>query len=320
MAKLTGWEKDTSPFHKGEQELQARLGLAERQEKMARIMMRPFMPDQHREFFGGLPFMIIGNIDDQDNPWASVVFGREGFIQTPTDRQMRIEAAAVMGDPLAGNIGPQRPVSLLGIEPATRRRNRMNGVTAASDDPAIMIDVVQSFGNCPKYIQTRQMHFARDPRAKLQTAIDPFTDISEDLKTFIRKADTFFVASYNPHDDIYDTGGVDINHRGGKPGFVHIDGNVLTIPDYAGNNLFNSLGNFLVHPKGGLLFIDFETGDIIQMSGHVKLHWDMNDKLELATMPGAQRAWSFTLEHGHVLRNACPLRGKFGEYSPYLPD
>jgi len=318
MAKLTGWEKDTSPFHKGERELQGRLGLAERHEKMARIMMRPAMPDQHREFFSQLPFMIIGSVDENNWPWASIVFGHEGFVQTPTERKMLINALPVTGDPLASNIHPARPVSLLGIEPATRRRNRMNGVTAASNTPGIMIDVVQSFGNCPKYIQTRDMTFSRDPGAKILTGVETFSAISGPIKDVIAKADTFFVASHNPDDDIYDTGGVDVNHRGGKPGFITINGNKLTIPDYAGNNLFNSLGNFLVYPKGGLLFIDFDSGDIIQMIGHVELLWDMTE--DIAAMPGAQRAWTFTLERGHILKNACPLRGKFGEYSPYLPD
>jgi len=317
MAKLPGWHKETSPFHDGERRLQDRLGLAERQDKIGQRIMRPFMPDQHRDFFAQLPFMIIASLDAKAWPWASILFGHAGFVDTPNDRQMHIKAKPLSGDPLARNITAEKPVSLLGIELPTRRRNRMNGVMAASaKDGELFIDVVQSFGNCPKYIQTRNMHFTREPSETVDIETITFHSLTEELRSFITEADTFFVASHNPKDDIRDTGGMDVNHRGGKPGFIHIKDNVLTIPDYAGNNLFNSLGNFLINPKAGLLFIDFETGDIIQMVGHAEILWEMTPKI--AAMPNAQRAWTFTVDHGHILKAACPLRWDFGEYSPYL--
>jgi len=316
MAKLPGWHKETSPFHDGERALQNRLGLAERQEEIGQRIMRPFMPDQHRDFFAQLPFMIIASLDAKGWPWASILFGPIGFVQTPNDRQMHIQAQPLSGDPLAGNITAEKPVSLLGIELPTRRRNRMNGVMTEHAGDGLLIDVVQSFGNCPKYIQTRDMSFTREPSDPVDIKMIAFDKLTDELRSFIAKTDTFFVASYNPKDDIRDTGGMDVNHRGGKPGFIHIKDNTLTIPDYAGNNLFNSLGNFLMNPKAGLLFIDFETGDIIQMVGHAEVLWEMTP--EIAAMPNAKRAWTFKVDHGHILKAACPLRWEFGEYSSYL--
>ncbi|XLM22644.1 pyridoxamine 5'-phosphate oxidase family protein, partial [Chromobacterium piscinae] len=61
------------------------------------------------------------------------------------------------------------------------------------------------------------------------------------------------------------------SHRGGKPGFVKIDGDTLTIPDFAGNGYFNTLGNLLRHPRAGLLFIDFSSGDTLQLAGRAEV-------------------------------------------------
>ena len=61
--------------------------------------------------------------------------------------------------------------------------------------------------------------------------------------------------------------GADISHRGGRPGFVRVDGDVLTIPDFRGNRYFNTLGNLIAEPRASLLFVDFETGDLLQLQG-----------------------------------------------------
>ena len=42
---------------------------------------------------------------------------------------------------------------------------------------------------------------------------------------------------------------------------------MLTIPDFAGNLYFNTLGNILLNPRCGLVFIDFENGDVLQIAG-----------------------------------------------------
>ena len=43
---------------------------------------------------------------------------------------------------------------------------------------------------------------------------------------------------------------MDISHRGGRPGFVRVDGDVLTIPDFRGNRYFNTLSNLLLEQRG----------------------------------------------------------------------
>ena len=315
MTELAGWGKDTSPFHEGEQFMQARYGLKEQQESIGKRLMRPYMPDQHREFFEQLPFAIIGSVDDDEQPWASIIFGSSGFISTPNEKTLSFDTLLFDDDPLKGNISTGKPLSLLGIELPTRRRNRVNMTATTSNERGFSASVVHSFGNCPKYIQTRDIEFHRDPYAEQSSLdVEHFNDLPTDISNIIGASDTFFVASHNHKDDQNDTGGVDVNHRGGQKGFVKVEGNVLTIPDYSGNYLFNTLGNFLINPKAGLLFIDFESGDIIYLTGSTEILWE--DHPEVEAFKGADRGWRFTLKKGIRLKKAAPMRGHFGEFSP----
>ena len=301
----TGWNRETSPFHRGEHELQNRSGIRDQQEKIGRQILRPSMPEQHQNFFNQLPFVIAGSVDKQGWPWASMLSGNPGFLEAPNSQTLTLNAGRVSSDPFWNNSQTDSPIGLLGIELPTRRRNRVNGVISKTGYLTTM-DVVQSFGNCPQYINTRDLKQVRDPQIATDIEVEKFTEIDEDLKNFIEKADTFFVASHNNQDDIRDTGGIDVSHRGGKPGFIKVEGNSLTIPDYIGNFAYNTLGNFVVNPKAGLLFIDFSTGDIVQLTGRVDLLWDGNEEIE--AFRGAERAWKFHLNHGHILKSASPYR------------
>lgn len=310
--KQTGWDRETSPFHSGEQELQDRVGLKEQQELLARQLLRPSIPEQHRQFFADLPFVIAGSVDTEGWPWASMLSGMPGFMSTPTEKRIQLIGGRIDTDPFWSNAKPGQPVGFLGIELHSRRRNRVNGVINDIDN-GIHVDVVQSFGNCPQYIHSRELEQLHDPQALQSPELTRFTQLDDTIIAQITNADTFFVASYNPSDDVNDTGGVDVSHRGGRPGFVKVDGNTLTIPDYIGNFLFQTFGNFLKYPKAGLLFIDFSTGDIIQLTGTVDLLWDGSPELD--GFRGAERGWQFHLDHGHVLKGASAYRWRLNELS-----
>ena len=311
---LPGWDRETSPFHAGELELQTRLGRKERLDPIARKIFRPFMPEQHRTFFSELPFIVAGSVDQQGRPWASILFGEPGFVSSPDNKSLQIETTVLDVDPFFQNAANGAPIGFVGLELPTRRRNRVNGLSKGFDGKVLGIEVTQSFGNCPQYIHTRDLEFVRNPRDNTQIARETFTTFRASHIELISQADTFFVASYNPQDDARDTGGVDVNHRGGKPGFIRVDGNTLTIPDFIGNFIFNTFGNFLVNPKAGLLFIDFDTGDLMQLTGTVELNWDATE--DIKAFKGAERSWTFTLDSGHVLKAASPLQFRDGEMSP----
>ena len=317
---------NSSPFHKGEQEIQKKLGVRESMEKFGRKVIRGYLPEQHREFYHQLPFIFVGHTDQDGWPWASVVVGGEGFITSRDNTQLEVNILPLDGDPLHQTIEAKGSrIGVLGMEPQSRRRNRLTGAINTVDNSGFTLDIQQTFGNCPQYIQTRDMEFIDSNRSGHSRTT--FDTLDERARQLISRSDTFFVASSAakpkaessakpssenvPTDESY---GADISHRGGQQGFVKVDDDgVLTIPDYHGNNHYNTLGNFHLNPKAGLLFIDFESRDILMITGRVEILWD-DPKQHL--YEGAQRFWTFTLDHGIWLNQAFPMHTRFGEYSP----
>jgi len=171
------------------------------------------------------------------------------------------------------------------------------------------VEVTQSFGNCPQYIQTRTISAdGRPGEGEPNVTVDGLDDHARWL---IGASDTFFVASRS-RVEAGRTGGLDVSHRGGKPGFVRVEHNTLSIPDFKGNRFFNTLGNFLGDIRAGLLFIDFETGDLLQMIGTVSIDWD-----PAAALPaGAQRFWRVAIARSWWRRGAIPFVWNFGDYAP----
>lgn len=315
MLDTSSSTSDASPFHAGEQALQTRVGRREMMETFGRQAMRPFMPDQHREFFSQLPFLVIGAVDDDGWPWASLLPGKPGFASTPTDTELTLKTQATPGDPIGPAIRQGAPVGLLGIEMHTRRRNRLNGRVSERGYAEFSVRVDQSFGNCPQYIQHRDVQFVREPcQTGTSGKVDRFSQFDARAQNLISQADVFFVSSYVQAHDNPAIEGVDVSHRGGRPGFVKLDGNALTVPDFPGNYLFNTLGNFLLNPKAGLVFVDFTTGDLLTLTGTVELLDETHE--DVTVFQGAQRGWRFTLDHGHWLDGALPFRSTLGEFSP----
>lgn len=308
-----------APFHAGERALQTLAGSREVMAAAGSRVIRDFMPDQHRDFFAQLPFLVVGSMDAQLQPWASVLAAPPGFAHSPDPTHLRIDALPAADDPLAAQLVKGASLGLLGIQPHTRRRNRMNGEVEAIDAAGFMVEVQQSFGNCPKYIQAREPLFAAGQTAAPAQRLEGLDDAARAL---IVRADTFFIASAFPQQaadgDEADPAaqGVDVSHRGGLPGFVRVGGDgVLTVPDFTGNRFFNTLGNLSVHPRAGLLFIDFENGELLHLTATAEIVWDGP---EVAAFEGAERLLRLRVEQ--VLRRpgALPLRWGGAEVSPHL--
>ncbi|MFK8184447.1 MAG: pyridoxamine 5'-phosphate oxidase family protein, partial [Phormidesmis sp.] len=300
---IPGWQQDDSPFHPGERAIQARLGHRERIEMMGRRMLRDFLPEQHRAFYAQLTYFLVGTVDADGHLWASILVGEPGFISTPDDRTLSIAAQPLSGDPLADTLTVGREIGFLGIELHTRRRNRVNGVVSALSPNGFEVQVHQTFGNCPKYIQAREF----DLKSFTPTETKPshlLTALGEKEKDAIAAADTFFIATAYLDDAAGVARGVDVSHRGGKPGFVRIDGNTLTVPDFAGNNIYNTFGNLELNPHAGLLFINFETGDLLYLTGSAEVIWDGP---EISRYEGAERLLKFQIERGVSVEKSLPL-------------
>ncbi|NWL19815.1 2Fe-2S iron-sulfur cluster-binding protein [Pseudomonas umsongensis] len=298
---------DHSPWHAGEKELQAHIGVSERMDVLGRRVIRDQMPDQHRTFYQQLPFMLYGAVDADGRPWASVLEGEPGFVHSPEPRLLRFSSLPAVDDP--AQLSPDAAIGLLGIELHTRRRNRINGHIGAMTTSGFAVTVDQSYGNCPQYIQLRQ--FRSVPLADPATRpAQQFNELDDAAKAMIAEADTFFVASYVDVDGVRT---VDVSHRGGQSGFVRVEGNCLTIPDFAGNLFFNTLGNLRVNPKAGLLFIDFNSGDLLQLSGRTEI---ILEGPQVEAFQGAERLWMFHVEHVVRRPAALGLRWRFDGVSP----
>lgn len=280
----------TKPWHHGEASLHARLGIGERMDELGSRVIRDYMPDQHREFFAQLPFVVVGSVDAGGRTWASVLAGAPGFVGSPDARTLTIAARPDPRDPAGEGLAVGDAIGLLGIELHTRRRNRMNGAITAVDEAGLHVAVEQSFGNCPKYIHPRAL-VERPPLA--DTSVSAFVGLDARARATIAAADTLFVAS---HVEIGGRRQVDVSHRGGPPGFVRIDdAGTLTIPDYVGNRFFNTLGNIAVQPRVGLVFVEFATGSLLQLTGEAELLLEGDPRLATLALgehePAPERAW-----------------------------
>ncbi|TQK07251.1 pyridoxamine 5'-phosphate oxidase family protein [Herbaspirillum sp. SJZ107] len=302
-----------SRFHAGELQVQARAGVPAEYAQRASAAIRDHMPDQHRQFFGQLPLFFLGALDADGQPWATVLAGTPGFISAPDARTLRIVGGPLPGDPLQGQLLPGRRVGGLGLVPATRRRNRVNGVIDTVDGGVVTVAVEQSFGNCPQYIQQRTPRAVTPPAAPLVVRAAALDE--RDL-ALIRRADTLFIASANPDAQAAAQAdgarGVDVSHRGGRPGFVHAAaGGILLVPDFAGNSFFNTLGNLAVYPRAGLLFVDVDSGDLLHLAVEGEIVWD-GPLVE--AFEGAERL--LRLQVREVVRNVGALPLRWSEAQP----
>lgn len=341
---IQGWTADASPFHTGEREIQTRLGVRDKMETIGRRFIRQYMPDQHRQFYQQLPFLILGSLDDQERPWASVVTGEPDFIHSPDEVTLVVNACPLPGDPLNDNLHEGSELGLLGIDLATRRRNRMNGRVSAltrrgtgaiapippipsialnlPDPPNLLsgftITVTQSFGNCPQFIQKRQLHWLPERLAATHLKPQRYKQFTPSMGELVTQADAFFIAtSYCDRTQPERVNqGVDVSHRGGKPGFVRLDNErTFTFPDFAGNNFYNTIGNLSLNPKVGVLFIDFEQGHLLTITGHAEIIWD---QAAVAAYSGAERLVRITVDEMVYLPEILPFRWQFEDYSPSL--
>jgi len=288
-------------FHEGEQAVQQRAGVTEQAAKVGRSV-QTILPPGVNEYLGELPFVIVASVDAAGQPWASIVTGAPGFITGPYPNCVTITSLPMTGDPLREHLRDGVPLGLLAIDLRTRSRLRVNGHAEGVDDTSFNVRVREAFGNCRKYIQKREVTY--ENRAANDREVDPVVSdrLSTGQRQWIAQADTFFIASSHQQ------AGVDASHRGGMPGFVHVlDDTRITWRDYPGNNMFQTLGNLAIDPRAGLLFVDFDTGATLQLTGRATIEWNPTRRV------------TFTIQR--VLdRPALPgLIATGCEYSPHNP-
>jgi hypothetical protein len=300
--------------------VQTRAGVLEAARHVGGVI-RPEIPEQARSFLAGQQLAVMGTVDARGRPWASLLTGERGFVRATGPRTLYL-GAHPEDDPLAGTLaaahaaGTPVDAGVVVIDLATRRRLRVNGAAETAADGGIILQVRHAFWICPKYIQARvvEPHPPADPP---EEGPPPSwrSGLTDAQRAWIARADTFFIATAHP------TAGADASHRGGEPGFVQLSrnaagGDVLVFPDYPGNNMFNTFGNLAIDPAAGLLFIDFDSGATLQLTGTAQVLWERE---EFAAFPGARRAVSFRVAEALESPQGTRLRWRLIQRSPFNP-
>ncbi len=295
-------------YHDGEIAIQARVGVQTEASRIANILT-PFISDTVRDLLQLQSMIIVSTIDAQNSIWVSLLTGEPGFIRAIDTTTLEIAASPRPGDPLSENLQPGSPVGMIVIDTLSRKRVRANGFITLSSSGHLRVRTEQVYFNCPRYIQRRTITTAH---SREEPSIYRTGRLTERQQAWIRSADTFFIGSAHAE------GGADASHRGGRPGFVHIIGeDLLLFPDYSGNMMFQTLGNLAIDPRAGLLFIDFERGGTLQLTGKASIIWD--EKI-IASLPGAQRLLLFEIARVVEINQASSIHGDLLGYSPFLPS
>lgn len=302
-------------YHDGEMAVQEQAGVRDFAARLSQ-MIRPFMPEQHRGFFEMLPFVVVGLVDDQGRPWSTLSVGDPGFIQSPDDVTLNVAGVPLLAGELGLQTSDNAKIGLLGIELPTRRRNRMNGVISSAGHNGFCVHVEQSFGNCPQYIQTRTIKPGTRDTSKPTPVIERGSVLAAEASALVKQSDTFFISSRTSTFSGNPSTGIDASHRGGRPGFVTVsEHGVLSFPDFSGNRIFNTLGNIVDDGRVGMTFADFDTGDLLLLTGRAEIVWD-GERLE--GFDGAQRLVDVQVDEMVHARAVLPLAGSLIEQSPKL--
>jgi predicted pyridoxine 5'-phosphate oxidase superfamily flavin-nucleotide-binding protein len=260
-------QQSTTGYHEGELLVQQRAGVRVKARRLVRLLDHADLTGGVAGFLDERTLAVLTARDRVGTLWISPLTGPTGFLEVTSPTRLGIAAAPAVGDPLS-RLPSGQSVGLVTIDLATRRRLRINGHVVFAGPSGLIVDVEQAYGNCPQFIQQRQLSVP----ATLQEPLAP-TDprpVSDHLEPAdiaqIGEADTFFLGTTHPDR------GNDASHRGGPPGFVRVeDERSLWWPDYPGNNMFNSLGNIAVDPVAALLFVDFTTGRTLHLTGRATL-------------------------------------------------
>lgn len=252
-------------YHQGELQVQRRAGVSELAGRVGRIIGST-IPAAAAQFLAAREFLVAATIDASGDVWASLLTGPRGFAQAIAENVIRIDAA---GEQVRRDLASHGDLGLLAIDFANRRRMRANGTATAvvdADGDAIVLTTREVYSNCPQYIRDASPLRVRPGVAAEGSAL------TLEQRALIETAERFFIASAHPES------GADASHRGGDPGFVRATATSVSWPDYPGNNMFNTLGNLAVNPRCGLLFVDFDEGRTLQITGEARIVWDGTER------------------------------------------
>lgn len=322
---------EASEWHEGEKAIHKRAHLNFREDNPTSPFLTPWAAYQVSRW----PLMAIGTLDENDRPWCTVW----GTGEPPLSQQVAQSVIAIKSnvdatfDPVVEAIwkgkddgeivreeGKGRLVSGLSINLEERGRVKLAGRLIAgaltadegskrqgnegkSGSIQLVAKIDQSLGNCPKYLN-KKIITSSTPEPVL---LSDSPHLTQQALNLIERADMFFVASAHEHEDM------DANHRGGPQGFIRVEqpqdpeeASTLVWPEYSGNNLYQTLGNLEATPRAGLVIPDFETGDVLYLTGNTKTLVGAEASRVIAK---SNLAVSVKITAARLVQNGLPFRG-----------
>jgi uncharacterized protein len=300
MTAHLGHAPSTGPWHRGERAVQERLGEAPLADRLGH-MLQCDVPAAGAGFLRRQPWLLLAApLDDGDGTvWPSLVSGRPGFLDVPRPDLVTAAATPAAADPLAGAVRAGGPAGALALEPESRRRLRANGRFEARPGSGLAIRTEQVLANCPKYIQRRRLDPGWLPAPPEVVATG--TALTADQRAWVGSADTAFLATAAAD------GHTDMSHRGGRPGFLAVEGDAVSFDELAGNSMYLTLGNLEQRGAAGLLLVDFATGATLHLAGPASVDYR-------GARPRVTLSPTRVLEQAH----AAPAPWSAPQYSPHL--
>ncbi|OLN85276.1 hypothetical protein CCHL11_04353 [Colletotrichum chlorophyti] len=328
FAKTAKMPARTIDFHSGERAVQDLLGVPKQGNPTA-----AGLPAHYGFRIAAAPLLALGTLDDRGRPWTTLWGGEAGAVARPVAEDVLgvrskvdvsddpVLRALWGGDAREGEVvrpgegGGGKLVSGLSLDLETRDRVKIAGrmVAGAVNDGEVQIAVMveESLGNCPKYINKKVLR-ARGEVVK--GAVERGLPLSEEAVDAVRRADMVFLAS--GHAESMDT-----NHRGGSSGFVRVarnDGQGVEIiyPEFSGNRLYQTLGNLKVNPSVGITIPDFDTADVLYLTGTASI---LVGQDAAAYLPRTKLAVKITVTDAVFVKAGLPFTASSLEPSPYNP-
>ena len=280
--------------------------------------------------------LAVGTLDTEERPWTTLLGGEPGFARSFGTNVVGVKA--IVGrkhDPVIETLlnteSKGRALSALGIHLDSRNRVKLSGrflggglidptdssennLSNEGGDAAelqMAFAIERSLTNCPKYLNRKSL-ILTIPKPVLASESVPLCEAAVGL---LAKADLFFMSSS------HHTANMGTNHRGGPPGFVRLASNTkerttLVYPEYSGNRLYQTLGNLSITPKAGLVIPDFDTGDVLYITGTTEIAY--GDEAA-RILPRSNLLLKIHVTAARYVQHGLSFRAHPGEPSPYNP-
>lgn len=247
-------------YHEGECFIQELMGVRQSSESLS-SMIHKTPPPIAKEFLQNLRFAVITL--GADVLHSAVVYGFESFIELVSDNELLIDLEKSTYLPAELLKHESLQVGFLGLEFESKRRIRVNGKGFVKKNK-LHLYIDELYSNCPKFIHKRRMlssvRFSEEPKRCKEESL------SYEAQSIIKNANTFFLGTSHK------TRGADVSHKGGERGFLRVlSPTELEFDDFAGNNMYNSLGNIHTNPYVSLLVIDFFDREVLHIQAKASI-------------------------------------------------